>query len=78
MLRRVRQRHGLRQQLPDRALDREPEGPGVLVLRLRRLLGDVLRRVGTAPADELISTANKGLQLFINKVVGPPASKESL
>ena len=45
VLRRARRR-GLCQQLPDRSLDLEPERPGVVLARLSRLLGDVLRRVG--------------------------------
>jgi hypothetical protein len=52
VLRRARRR-GLRQQLLDRSLDLEPERPSLFVARLSRLLGDVLRRVGTAPSNEL-------------------------
>jgi hypothetical protein len=56
VLRRVGRR-GLRQQLYDRSRDLKPERPSLLDARLHRLLGGVLRRVGTAPADKLISGA---------------------
>jgi hypothetical protein len=56
MLRRVGRR-GLCQQLLDRPLDLEPERLGVHVACLGRLAGDVLRRIGAAPADDLTGGA---------------------